>query len=420
MKPTQASVITIGNELLIGQTIDTNSAFIGQELNKIGIWVRKRVAVGDDALEIKTALDQESLASDVIILTGGLGPTADDITKPLLCEYFGGKMRQDAETLEHIRYLFEQVYKRPGALLDRNVNQANVPDNCRVLKNPVGTAPGMLFEKKGKIFISLPGVPKEMKDLMKTAVLPYLEKNCQRAAIVHLNLLTAGIGESVLAELIQDYENSLPSSVSLAYLPNYGMVKLRLTGIGSSEDVLRKLMNPLFEQLKKLTAAYLVTDVEESLEETLGKLLTQKKSTVGTAESCTGGLIGQMISSVPGASTYYKGSIVSYANEIKESLLKVRTSTLEKLGAVSEETVIEMAKGALESLKTNYIIAVTGIMGPQGGTPDKPVGTVWVAVGNSTQLITKKLQLGFDRVRNTQQTAVTSLNLLRQFIREEP
>lgn len=420
MKPTQASVITIGNELLIGQTIDTNSAFIGQELNKIGIWVRKRVAVGDDALEIKTALDQESMLSDIIILTGGLGPTADDITKPLLCEYFGGKMRQDTETLEHIRYLFEQVYKRPGALLERNINQANVPENCVVLKNPVGTAPGMLFEKKGKIFISLPGVPKEMKDLMKTEVLPYLKKNCQRAAIVHLNLLTAGIGESVLAELIQDFENNLPSSVSLAYLPNYGMVKLRLTATGSSEEELSKLINPLFEELKKLTADYLVTDVDESMEESVGKLLTQKKSSVGTAESCTGGLIGQMISSVPGASTYYKGSVVSYANEIKESLLRVQPSTLEKVGAVSEETVIEMAKGALESLKTDYIIAVTGIMGPQGGTPDKPVGTVWVAVGTSTQLTTKKLQLGFDRVRNTQQTAVTSLNLLRQFIREEP
>jgi nicotinamide-nucleotide amidase len=420
MKPTQASVITIGNELLIGQTIDTNSAFIGQELNKIGIWVRKRVAVGDDALEIKTALDQESLLSDIIILTGGLGPTADDITKPLLCEYFGGQMRQDPETLEHIRYLFEQVYKRPGAMLERNSNQANVPDNCIVLKNPVGTAPGMLFEKKGKIFISLPGVPKEMKDLMQTAVLPYLEKNCQRSAIVHLNLLTAGIGESVLAELIQDFENSLPPSVSVAYLPNYGMVKLRLTGIGNNEEALKDLMNPLFDELKKLTADYLVTDVEESLEETLGKLLVQKKSTIGTAESCTGGLIGQMISSVPGASTYYKGSVVSYANEIKESLLKVNPSTLETAGAVSEKTVLEMANGALQTLKTDYIIAVTGIMGPQGGSPDKPVGTVWVAVGNSAKLTTKKLQLGFDRLRNTQQTAVTSLNLLRQFIREEP
>lgn len=420
MKPTQASVITIGNELLIGQTIDTNSAFIGQELNKIGIWVRKRVAVGDDAFEIKNALDQESLLSDIIILTGGLGPTADDITKPLLCDYFGGKMRQDKETLEHIRYLFEHVYRRPGALLERNINQANVPDNSVVLKNPVGTAPGMLFEKKGKIFISLPGVPKEMKDLMKTAVLPYLEKNCQRAAIVHLNLLTAGIGESMLAELMQDFENCLPPSIRLAYLPNYGMVKLRLTGIGTNEAALRELMNPLFEELKTLIADYLVTDVDETLEETLGKLLVKKRATLGTAESCTGGLLGQMISSVPGASAYYKGSIVSYANEVKETLLGVKSSTLKNNGAVSEETVIEMAKGALNSLKTDYIIAVTGIMGPQGGTPEKPVGTVWVAVGNKSQLSTKKLQLGFDRLRNTQQTAVTSLNLLRQFMREEP
>lgn len=420
MNPTQASIITIGNELLIGQTLDTNSAFIGQELNKIGIWVRKRVAVGDDAFEIKNALDQESALSDLIILTGGLGPTADDITKPLLCEYFGGQLRQDQETLEHIRYLFEQVYRRPGAALERNINQANVPDNCIVLKNPVGTAPGMLFEKNGKTFISLPGVPKEMKDLMKTAVLPYLEKNCKRAAIVHRNLLTAGIGESMLAELIQDFESGLPSSVSLAYLPNYGMVKLRLTGIGTNDVELNKLINPLFEELKKITAPYLVTDAEESLEETLGKLLIQKGATVGTAESCTGGLIGHMISSVSGASAYYKGSIVSYANEVKESLLLVKPTTLQSEGAVSEKTVLEMAKGALASLKTDYIIAVSGIMGPLGGSPEKPVGTVWVAVGNATLLTTKKLQLGFDRARNTQQTAITCLNLLRQFIREEP
>jgi nicotinamide-nucleotide amidase len=420
MNPTQASIITIGNELLIGQTIDTNSAYIGQELNKIGIWVRKRVAVGDDALEIKTALDQESALSDLIILTGGLGPTADDITKPLLCEYFGGTLRQDIDTLEHIRYLFEEVYRRPGALLERNINQANVPDNCIVLKNPVGTAPGMLFERNGKIFISLPGVPREMKDLMNSSVLPYLEKNTKRAAIVHRNLLTAGIGESVLAEMIQDFERALPDSVSLAYLPNYGMVKLRLTGIGAEEAALHELMNPLFDELKILTSAYLVTDVEESLEETLGKLLAKKGASVGTAESCTGGLIGHRISSVSGASAYYKGSIVSYANETKESLLRVKSETLKNAGAVSEETVLEMAKGALNALKTDYIIAVTGIMGPQGGTPEKPVGTVWVAVGNSNQLKTKKLQLGFDRIRNTQQTAVSSLNLLRQFIREEP
>lgn len=419
MNPAQASIITIGNELLIGQTIDTNSAFIGQELNKIGIWVRKRVAVGDDALEIKNALDQESAQSDLIILTGGLGPTADDITKPLLCEYFGGKLQQDKETLEHIRYLFEEVYKRPGAQLERNISQANVPDNCIVLKNPVGTAPGMLFEKNGKIFISLPGVPREMKDLMKTAVLPYLEKNTKRATIIHRNLLTAGIGESVLAEMIQDFERKLPSSVSLAYLPNYGMVKLRLTGVGTEEKAVNQLVNPLFEELKKLTAAYLVTDVDETLEETLGKLLAKKEATIGTAESCTGGLIGHQISSVPGASAYYKGSIVSYSNTIKESLLQVNNKTLKNTGAVSEETVLEMAKGALTALNTDYIIAVTGIMGPQGGTPEKPVGTVWVAVGNSTLLKTKKLQLGFDRTRNTQQTAVSSLYMLLQFIREE-
>ena len=413
-----ASIITIGNELLIGQTIDTNSAFIGQELNRIGVWVRRRVAVGDDAKEIREALDEESKNSDIIILTGGLGPTADDITKPLLCDYFGGKLRTDAATLEHIRYLFEEVYRRPGAMLERNIQQASVPDNCIVLKNPTGTAPGMLFEKNGKVYISLPGVPQEMKDLMKTAVVPYLEKNCKRSAIIHRTLLTAGIGESMLAESLQDFEKVLPPEITMAYLPDYGMVRLRLTGISEQEHELKKIIDPLFEELKTLTARNLVTDVDEPMEVTLGKLLLTKNATVGTAESCTGGLIGQMISSVPGASAYYKGSIISYSNELKQSLLNVDARTLEINGAVSEETVQQMIKGALLKLNTTYAIAVSGIMGPDGGTPEKPVGTVWIGVGNSESIKTVTVKLGFDRVRNTRQTALIALNLLRQFIRD--
>lgn len=418
MNLSKASIITIGNELLIGQTIDTNSAFIGQELNRIGIWVRRRVAVGDDAKEIRDALDQESKDSDIIILTGGLGPTADDITKPLLCDYFGGKLRQDVATLEHIRYLFEEVYRRPGAMLERNILQASVPDNCVVLKNPVGTAPGMLFEKNGKVYISLPGVPREMKDLMKTAVLPYLEKNSKRSAIIHRTLLTAGIGESMLAEHLQEFEKGLPPEITMAYLPDYGMVRLRLTGISEEEENLKKKIDTLFEALKKSTAAYLVTDVDEPMEATLGKILLAHQATVGTAESCTGGLIGQMISSVPGASAYYKGSIISYSNELKKSLLHVDPGTLENTGAVSEETVREMLKGALQQLHTTYAIAVSGIMGPDGGTPDKPVGTVCIGVASGQSLKTIQVKLGFDRARNTRQTALIALNLLRQFIRD--
>lgn len=419
MEPTQASIITIGTELLIGQTIDTNSAFIGQELNRIGIWVRRRVAVGDDAKEIKDALDQESLYSEIIIMTGGLGPTADDITKPLLCEYFGGKLRQDQATLAHIRYLFEEVYRRPGAMLERNIQQSYVPDNCQVLKNPMGTAPGMLFEKNNTLYIALPGVPREMKDLMHTAVLPYLEKNIPRSVIVHKTLRTAGIGESMLAELVQDFEKQLPDSVSMAYLPDYGMVKLRLTAIGKQEAEVNSILNPLFEELKRVTTKYLVTDVDEPLEMTLGKLLLQKQASIGTAESCTGGLIGQLISSVPGASAYYQGSIVTYSNEMKTSLLRVNPETLKVHGAVSEETVKEMLQGALQKMNVQYAIAVSGIMGPDGGSPEKPVGTVWIAAGNNQNLKTITVRLGFDRIRNTRQTALIALNLLRQFIRDE-
>ncbi|NDF97729.1 MAG: competence/damage-inducible protein A [Chitinophagia bacterium] len=416
MKTPLASIITIGDELLIGQTIDTNSAYIAQQLNALGIWVRKRVAVGDNKEEIVLALREESAASSIIIITGGLGPTADDITKPLLCEYFGARLVRDQAVLDHIQQLFEKVYKRPGALLERNIKQADVPDNCQVLHNPSGTAPGMLFIKEGVVYVSLPGVPREMKDLMQTAVIPYLEKNITRPVIVHRSILTCGIGESMLAELLADIESSLPPHISLAYLPNYGMVKLRLTGKGDSQPALQQEIDALIEKLCILTAEYLVTDQDSSMETLIGQLLLQKKWTVATAESCTGGLIAHQLSTVPGASAYFKGSVVCYDNEIKERILNVQKNTLQQYGAVSEETVTEMAKGVLRLMNVNVALAVSGIMGPGGGTPEKPVGTVYVAVSNGEKTITTKLRLGFDRSRNTQQTALFAMNLLRKFI----
>ena len=416
LKTPLASIITIGDELLIGQTIDTNSAYIAQQLNTLGIWVRKRVAVGDNKKEIVSALQEESAASSLIIITGGLGPTADDITKPLLCEYFGATLVRDQATLEHIQHLFEKVYKRPGALLERNIKQADVPDNCLVLHNPSGTAPGMLFIKEGVIYVSLPGVPKEMKDLMQTAVIPYLEKNIERPVIVHRSILTCGIGESMLAELLADIESSLPPHISLAYLPNYGMVKLRLTGKGSDQAALQEEVDMLISKLCALTSEYLVTDRDSSMEALIGQLLLQKKWTVATAESCTGGLIAHQLSAVPGASAYFKGSVVCYANETKENVLNVQKNTLLQYGAVSEETVSEMAKGVIKLMKADVALAVSGIMGPAGGTPEKPVGTVYVAVSNGEKTITTRLRLGFDRSRNTQQTALFAMNLLRKFI----
>lgn len=411
-----ASIITIGDELLIGQTIDTNSAFIAQELNKVGVWVKRRVAVGDIWDDIWQALDEEGQYSQIIIITGGLGPTADDITKPLLCKYFGGKMIVDENVLAHVKYLFEKVYRRPGPILERNLKQAEVPDVCTVLHNARGSAPGMLFRKQDKIFISLPGVPHEMKGLMMNEVIPVLLKEFTMPAIVHRTAFTAGQGESMIAELLLDFETSLPSHIKLAYLPNYGMVKLRLTATGNIKEDLEKELVPLFEKLQQLVKEWLVTNEDESLEIVIGKILKGKGKTMGTAESCTGGHIASLITSVAGSSAYYKGSVVSYSNEIKEDLLGVNHETLVSTGAVSKETVTEMVKGAIEKLNVDYALATSGIMGPDGGTEEKPVGTVWIAAGNKEKTETVKLNLRFDRQRNIAMTAANALNLLRKFI----
>ena len=418
MKPTSvnASIITIGDELLIGQTIDTNSAFIAQELNKIGVWVRRRLAVGDVYEDIWQALDEEGRQSDIIIITGGLGPTADDITKPLLCKYFGGKLVVNEEVLTHVKYLFENVFRRPGAMLERNLKQAEVPDVCIVLHNARGTAPGMLFKRDGKVFISLPGVPHEMKGLIVNEVAPYLLSAFKMRAIVHKTAFTAGQGESMIAELLKDFEPSLPSHIKLAYLPNYGMVKLRLTSLGNKKEEVEKEIMPYFEKLLELVKDFLVTNEDEGLEIVIGKILKAKSKTVGTAESCTGGFIAHLITSVPGSSAYYKGSVVSYANEIKENILGVKQETLLSVGAVSEETVKEMVKGAISKLNVDFALATSGIMGPDGGTEEKPVGTVWIAAGNKEKVETLKLNLRFDRQRNIGMTATNALNFLRKFI----
>ena len=416
MNKVYASIITIGDELLIGQTIDTNSAFIAQQLNAIGILVLRRIAVGDRADEIRFALDQESSYAQVIILTGGLGPTADDITKPFLCEYFGGKLKRDPTTLAHIQYLFTEVYKRPGGLLERNQKQADVPDNCTVLPNPVGTAPGMLFKKNKVIYISLPGVPQEMKDIMTGSVVPLLQNELSTPVILHHTLQTIGVGESVLAEQLTNFEKNLPPYISLAYLPQYGMVKLRLTAIGNNRGELISKVEHQVALLKKEVAEHLAIDTNEELESYIGKLLLARNATVGTAESCTGGLIASLISAIPGASRYFEGSVVSYSNEAKQKLLGVNPSTLNQFGAVSEQVVKEMVVGILTSLGCTYAIAVSGIMGPDGGSPEKPVGTVWIAVGNKERVETKQYKWGFDRSRNTKQTALSALNLLRLFL----
>jgi nicotinamide-nucleotide amidase len=416
MKEVNASIITIGDELLIGQTIDTNSAFIGTELNKIGIWVKRRIAVGDVADDILQALTDQSKSSQVIILTGGLGPTADDITKPALCAYFGSHLVLNEDVLQNVKNIFTRL-NRP--LIERNIRQAEVPDNCTVLNNTRGTAPGMWFEKNGVVYISLPGVPHEMRALMKESVIPRLQDQFELPTILHRTLLIAGKGESEAAELLQDFEAALPPHIKLAYLPSYGMIRLRLTGKSADRESLTSELDRKFSQLKALVKEFLVADKDISIEQAVSQLLKERGNTLSTAESCTGGYIAHLITSHSGSSQFFIGTVVSYANEVKRNVLGVQESTLKEFGAVSEQTVTEMAKGALDVLRSDYAIATSGIMGPEGGTPNKPVGTVWIAVAGPKGVKAKKHFFRFDRSMNIELAAAAALNMLRLYILEE-
>lgn len=410
----KASIITIGDELMIGQVVDSNSAFIAQQLNKEGIWIRRRVAVGDSRDEIKKALDEESRESRIILITGGLGPTADDITKPLLCEYFGMKLIRSEKVLQHVRHLFENVYRRP--LTDINMKQADVPDGCIVIDNARGTAPGMWFEKNDVIYVSMPGVPFEMQGMMTESVIPMLKKKVVSGFIKHKTLLTAGIGESALADHIGEWEKLLPSHLKLAFLPAYGMVRLRITGTGVDEAMLENEMEERFVTLQQRVSEWLVSVGDVSMVQTVSRMLRERKKKIGTAESCTGGYIAHLITSEPGSSDIFNGSVVSYSNNAKMDILHVNEQTLKDFGAVSEQTVTEMVKGASKALRADYCIATSGIMGPDGGSVDKPVGTVWVAVGNEEKVVTQKFSFRFNRSRNIEMTAIQSLNLLRKYI----
>ena len=420
MKELNASIITIGDELLIGQTIDTNSAFIAREFNKIGLWVNHRIAVGDLYEDIWHALDEASKHAQIVIITGGLGPTADDITKPLLCKYFGSQLILNEDVLKHVEHLFRNVFRRPGPLLQRNIIQAEVPDNCRVLHNKNGTAPGMWFEKEMDhqkiIFVSLPGVPHEMKSLITDEVIPRLQNEFNFPTIIHRTAVSFGMGESAVAERLAEFENKLPTHIKLAYLPNYGMVKLRLTGKGKDQESVQKEIELFFNEMMETLKDIIIATEDEPMEVIVGKLLTQNKKTVATAESCTGGNIAHYITTIPGSSTYFKGSVVAYANEAKENLLQIDPGTIQTVGAVSEEIVMQMVTGVIEKFNTDYGVATSGIMGPDGGTPEKPVGTVWMAAGNRHHIETKQLHLRFDRQRNIEVTTVQALNLLRKFI----
>jgi len=414
MQSIQATIITIGDELLIGQVIDTNSAFIAQSLNAIGILVKSRTAVGDNKKDISEAMDLAIAQNKIVILTGGLGPTADDITKPLLNEYFGGKLIIHEPTLAHITHLFEQIHKRP--MIERNRKQAEVPDVCEVLFNESGTAPGMVFTKNDTLIFSLPGVPHEMKWLMTNQVIDKIKQKFTPSFVSHRTLLTAGIGESFLADLIANFEATIPDHIKLAYLPNYGMVRLRLTGTSNDEKALNTELDNLFASLKTYVTEYLVTDLDETLEMVVGKLLKAKNQTVSTAESCTGGFIGHLLSKHAGSSQFYTGGIISYDNRIKTEFLDVPTPILQTVGAVSKEAVEQMALSVRSKMNTDFAVSVSGIMGPSGQTDEKPLGMVWIGVANREKVVSKVLYLRFDRHKNIEVTANQAINLLRLLI----
>lgn len=415
---TNISIVTVGDELLIGQVIDTNSAWMAQQLNRAGFWVKRRVAIGDGRVDILKALREESANADIILITGGLGPTADDITKAVLCEYFNSTLVVDEAALENVKNILTKIFNRP--ITERNLKQAEVPADCKVIQNKRGTAPGMLFEKNENIFISMPGVPHEMKGMMTDDVIPFLKSRFVTHFISHRTLLTAGIGESSLADHISEFESALPSHIKLAYLPGYGMVRLRLTANADQEDGLERELDLGFANLKSLVNEWMVTDEDITLQEALGKLLALRKQSVSTAESCTGGYVAHLITSIPGSSAYFHGSVIAYDNEMKRKMLAVDPAILSAHGAVSEETVKAMVNGAISNMETDFAIATSGIMGPGGGSEQKPVGTVWIAAGDAHGIITRKLWFRFDRQRNIELTAINVLNLLRIFILSRP
>jgi len=406
-------IITIGDEILIGQTVDTNSAWMGNELNLMGIRINRITSVSDNKDEISSSLNEALSRAEVVLMTGGLGPTSDDITKDTLAGFFGGKLVMDNEVLENVA---ERLRRRNLQMNENNRRQAMVPDNCKVLKNLTGTAPGMLFEKSGKIVISMPGVPHEMKHIMIEHVLPLLKGRLPEEAIVHKNIMTYGIAEAMLAERLETFENELPEEIRLAYLPAYGVIKLRLTAAGNDVKKIRESVNEQVAKLYRIIPDVIYGEDEVMLEEVIGKLLNDNNLTVATAESCTGGKIASLITSVPGSSGWFRGSVVAYDNSIKTGVLGVSKETLRLYGAVSAETAGEMARGARRLMGTDYAVAVTGIAGPTGGTADKPVGTVWIAIDSERGLLTEKQVFADNRQINISRSSYGALNLLRKQI----
>ena len=410
MQTIKAEIIAIGDELLYGQIMDTNSHWISQELDLVGVRVVRKTTVGDNRTDILAAFQAAEDRADLILITGGLGPTQDDLTKPLLAEYFGCEIVEFPGAVAAVTEFFK---RRGREITPLNLLQGHLPACCTYIPNEVGTAPGMWFEKQGTFWMSMPGVPHEMKKLMKDFVLPKLSTIFPLPVIFHKMIKTVGIGESWLADLIRDWENSLPSHIRLAYLPSLGHVLLRLTAFGTNKAQLASEVENEIDRVMPLISKFVYGFDEESLESAIGKLLKKEGKTLALAESCSGGFVSHLVTSIPGSSAYFQGAIVPYHNQFKENILGVNSETLEHHGAVSEETVREMATGVRSLFGSDWGLASSGIAGPDGGSEEKPVGTIWIACAGEGFVEAKKLQLSQDRLLNIQLTAVSVLNLLR-------
>ena len=410
----ETAIITIGDELLIGQVVDTNSAWIGRILNENGFNVVYKTAVGDNKNNIISAIHAVKERAPLILVTGGLGPTKDDITLKTICQYYGCGLHFSEEVYRNI----EQRFQRNGWVMNELTrNQAMVPDQCTVILNQAGTAPCTWFERDGHVLVSMPGVPSEMKWLMTNEIIPRLKKHFRRDLYVkHQTFHVTGYAESALAIRLADFENTLPSFVKLAYLPQLGIMRLRLSAYAQNENEAVETINNLQKQLKELLAGSIWEEGDKNLEVIIGEKLRRLGQTIGTAESCTGGSIAALLTSVSGSSDYFVGSIVAYANSVKQNVLGVSESDLRRYGAVSQQVVQQMAKGAFRILGCDWAIATSGIAGPGGGTPDKPVGTIWIAVANKNEVVSKNYRFNTIREQNIQRTVNMALLFLLERI----
>ncbi len=403
-----AGIIIIGDEILIGQVVDINSSWISREMNKIGFRTETVITVGDDGKSISDAIDRCLDVADVVFMTGGLGPTKDDITKKVICEKFCTELVLDEKVLANVA---EMLGRRGIALTENNRGQALVPATATVINNAVGTAPGIMMERNGKLLFSMPGVPFEMRYLMEHEIIPLIKKHYNLKPVFHKTLLLTGIAESILSEKISDWEDSLVENVKLAYLPAYSSIRLRLS-VYEPDDNTEAYISAKVKELEKIVPENIIAYEDIKLEELVGKLLKEKHCTVATAESCTGGKVASLITSISGSSEYYKGSVVSYCNEVKANVLGVSRADLEKYGAVSSTVAEQMASGVRKLLGVDYAVSTTGIAGPTGGSDEKPVGTVWIAVATPTKVVSRKYVFGKDRAINIERFAASALSML--------